>query len=261
MSLSYCHLNNFINNFHAVFVTKNLIGIISELFFHWSLPIFNFLTLFLTPLLTTFVYLSTQTDIQFNQWPTQKSMRNAPLNITHRAFDLLGACYHGNHHSYHKFFTSVYIDNLILKHTSSVYSVYSPNQEVLFQKGHQNRKYSPQEVTIQAVSFQNGQHNRKQLSGRGEISSVSLVTHFFPSKSSHCIQMLCWKVFLKLFRLFAGGGSVQIFFFTQKNSEARSVLKYIFFFWNIFPDWILQLLLFSLLVIVSHWRSCLVTIS
>lgn len=167
----------------------------------------------------------------------------------------------GINHSYHKFFTSVYINNLILKHTSSVYSVYSPNQEVLFQKGHQNRKYSPQEVTIQAVSFQNGQHNRKQLSGRGQIFSVSLVTHFFPSKSSHCIQMLCWKVFLKLFRLFSGGGSVQIFFFTQKNSEARSVLKYIFFFWNIFPDWILQLLLFSLLVIVSHWRSCLVTIS
>lgn len=167
----------------------------------------------------------------------------------------------GINHSYHKFSTQVYINNLILKHTSSVYSVYSPNQEVLFQKGHQNRKYSPQEVTIQEVSFQNGQHNRKQLPGRGEISSVSLVTHFFPSKSSHCIQMLCWKVFLKLFRLFSGGGSVQIFFFTQKNSEARSVLKYIFFFWNIFPDWILQLLLFSLLVIVSHWRSCLVTIS
>lgn len=168
----------------------------------------------------------------------------------------------GINHSSQKFSTQVYINNLILKHTSSVYSVYSPNQEVLFQKGHQNRKYSPQEVTIQAVSFQNGQHNRKQLSGRREISSVSLVTHFFPSKSSHCIQMLCWKVFLlKIFRLFSGGGSVQIFFFTQKNSEARSVLKYIFFFWNIFPDWILQLLLFSLLVIVSHWRSCLVTIS
>lgn len=135
----------------------------------------------------------------------------------------------GINHSSQKFSTQVYINNLILKHTSSVYSVYSPNQEVLFQKGHQNRKYSPQEVTIQAVSFQNDQHNRKQLSGRGEIFSVSLVTHFFPSKSSHCIQILCWKVFLKLFRLFSGGGSVQIFFFShKKNSEARSVLKYFF---------------------------------
>lgn len=166
----------------------------------------------------------------------------------------------GINHSYHKFFTSVYINNLILKHTSSVYSVYSPNQEVLFQKGHQNRKYSPQEVTIQAVSFQNGQHNRKQLSGRGQIFSVSLVTHFFPSKSSHCIQILCWKAFLKLFRLFSGGGSIQIYFQT-KNQWGKKCSEIFFFFWNIFPDWILKLLLFSLLVIVSHWRSCLVTIS
>lgn len=255
MSLSYCHLNNFTNNFHAVFVTKNLIGIISELFFHWSLPYFNFLTLFLTPLLTTFVYLSTQTDIQFNQWPTQKSM--IPLIESLICWVLVTM---GINHSYHKFFTSVYINNLILKHTSSVYSVYSPNQEVLFQKGHQNRKYSPQEVTIQAVSFQNGQHNRKQLSGRGELFSVSLVTHFFPSKSSHCIQILCWKAFLKLFRLFSGGGSVQIYFHT-KNQWGKKCSEIFFFFWNIFPDWILKLLLFSLLVIVSHWRSCLVTIS
>lgn len=166
----------------------------------------------------------------------------------------------GINHSYHKFFTSVNINNLILKHTSSVYSVYSPNQEVLFQKGHQNRKYSPQEVTIQAVSFQNGQHNRKQLSGRGQIFSVSLVTHFFPSKSSHCIQILCWKAFLKLFRLFSGGGSIQIYFHT-KNQWGKKCSEIFFFFWNIFPDWILKLLLFSLLVIVSHWRSCLVTIS
>lgn len=139
----------------------------------------------------------------------------------------------GINNSYHKFFTSVYINNLILKHTSSVYSVYSPNQEVLFQKGHQNRKYSPQEVTIQAVSFQNGQHNRKQLSGRREISSVSLVTHFFPSKSSHCIQILCWKVFLKLFRLFSGGGSVQIFF-SHKKTVRQEVFWNIFFSFEIF---------------------------
>lgn len=167
----------------------------------------------------------------------------------------------GINHSYHKFFTSVYINNLILKHTSSVYSVYSPNQEVLFQKGHQNRKYFsprghhtgsliPEWSTQQEATFREG----VDLFSLASYSLLSI--HILSLYSNFVLESV-----LKAFPSFFGGRQCSEFFFTQKNSEARSVLKYIFFFWNIFPDWILQLLLFSLLVIVSHWRSCLVTIS
>lgn len=162
----------------------------------------------------------------------------------------------GINNSYHKFFTSVYINNLILKHTSSVYKSgsiipeRSPKQEVFSSRGHHTGSLIPEWSTQQEATFREGVD-------LFSLASYSLLSIQILSLYSNFVL----ESVLKAFPSFFGGRQCSDFFFHTKKTVRQEVFWNIFFFWNIFPDWILQLLLFFLLVIVSHWRSCLVTIS
>lgn len=139
----------------------------------------------------------------------------------------------GINHSYHKFSTQVYINNLILKHTSSVYSVYSPNQEVLFQKGHQNRKYFsprghhtgsliPEWSTQQEATFREGVD-------LFSLASYSLLSIQILSLYSNFVL----ESVLKAFPSFFGGRQCSDFFFTQKKQWGKKCSE-IFFSFEIF---------------------------